>query len=317
VLGQTIMALGTDEQKARFLPRILSGDDIWCQGFSEPGSGSDLAGLGTRAELDGDAWIINGQKIWTSDAHHADWIFLLCRTDIDAVKHRGISFLLVPLDQPGIEIRPVVNINRGHDFNEVFFTDARTPINHVVGDVNEGWKVTSYLLGLERGDNATTSAIMYRSELDRLVRDAAALGRTNDPVFRQRLAQAHTHVEIMRYVGLRTLSRLLAGEDPGAEGSLFKLMWSEHHTAVTELAVDLIGSPAMTPSGHEPADFFLDLPGASYSSQSWVWTFLAARSDLIRGGTSEIQRNIIAERVLGLPRDIRADRGPWREVPRG
>lgn len=316
LLGQTMMALGTDEQKANFLPRILSGEDVWCQGFSEPGSGSDLAGLGTRAVLDGEEWVINGQKIWTSDAHRADWIFLLCRTDVDAVKHKGISFLLVPMNQPGVEIRPVANINRSHDFNEVFFSDATTPADHVLGDVNEGWKVTSFLLGLERGDSATTNAILYRSELDRLVRDAKALGRTTDPLFRQRLATAHTTVEIMRFVGLRALSDLLAGHDPGAEGSLFKLLWSEHHTSVTELALDIIGAHAMTPSGHQPADFFLDLPGAEYSSQSWVSTFLAARSDLIRGGTSEVQRNIVAERVLGLPREPRADSGPWRDVPR-
>ena len=316
LLGQTMMALGTAEQKARFLPRILSGDDVWCQGFSEPGSGSDLAGLGTRAVLDGDEWIINGQKIWTSDAHRADWIFLLCRTDVDAVKHKGITFLLLPMDQPGVEVRPVVNINGGHDFNEVFFTDARTPKDHVLGDPNEGWKVTSVLLGFERGDNATTSAMLYRSELDRLIADARDLGRTDDPVIRQRLAAAHTRVEIMRFVGLRTLTRLLAGDDPGAEGSLFKLMWSEHHTAVTELGLDIVGAEATAPAGHEPADFFLDLPGAEYSSRSWVSTFLAARSDLIRGGTSEIQRNIIGERVLGLPREPRADTGPWRAILR-
>lgn len=316
LLGPTLMEFGTQDQKDRFLPRVLSGEDRWCQGFSEPNSGSDLAGLATRAFLDGDEWVINGQKIWTSDAHRANWIFVLCRTDPEAPKHKGLTFLLVPMDQPGVEVREVTNLNRSHDFNEVFFTDARTSKDLVVGQVGDGWAVASTLLRFERGGSATTEAMMYRAELDRLIEAARSLGRSDDPLIRQGLAQAYERVEIMRYVGLRTLSRLLKGEETGPEGSLFKLLWSEHHVKVTELAVSIIGAGAMTPSGREPASFFIDLPGGEYSTLSWVWTFLSARSDLIRGGTSEIQRNIIGDRVLGLPRDPRADQGPWSQIPR-
>jgi alkylation response protein AidB-like acyl-CoA dehydrogenase len=316
LLGRTLMELGTPEQKARFLPRLLSGEDRWCQGFSEPGAGSDLAGLSSRATLDGDEWVINGQKIWTSEAHMANWIFVLSRTDPDAPKHKGMTFLLVPMDQPGVEVRQVVNINGSHDFNEVFFTDAKTSRDLVVGDIGEGWNVASVLLGFERGGSSTTRALMYRAELDRLMRDAQALGRTNDPVIRQRLAEAHTRVELMRYVALRTLTRLLEGGLPGPSGSIFKMMWSLHHQAVTELAVDIIGTEAVAPSGHLPADFFQDAEGAEYSSATWVWTFLAARSDTIRGGTTDIQRDIIGNRILGLPKEPRSDRGPWRDIPR-
>ena len=316
LLGSTLLGLGTEAQKAYFLPKILSGEHRWCQGFSEPNSGSDLAGLGTKAELDGDEWVINGQKIWTSEAHRANWIFVLARTAPDEAKHKGITFLLVPMDQPGIEVREVTNINGSHDFNEVFFTDARAPKENVVGTVHDGWNVTSYLLGFERGVNVTTIAMLYRSEIDRLLDVAKMLGRSTDPVIRQRLAHAYIRVELMRYVGLRTLTALVNGKETGPEGSIFKLMWSEHHVAVTELALDIIGADSMAPSGRIPANFFIDLHGAPYSPLSWVWTFLAARSDTIRGGTSEIQRGIIGDRVLGLPRDPRADTGPWSKIPR-
>lgn len=316
LLGSTLLGLGTEAQKREYLPKILSGEHRWCQGFSEPNSGSDLAGLGTRAVLDGDEWVINGQKIWTSEAHKANWIFVLARTNPDEAKHKGITFLLVPMDQPGIEVREVTNINGSHDFNEVFFTDARAPKENVVGEANNGWAVTSHLLGFERGTNVTTEAMLYKSELDRLLHAAKELGRTDDPIIRQRLAKAYTRVELMRYIGLRTLTALVNGKETGPEGSIFKLMWSEHHLAVTELALDIIGADSMAPSGRIPANFFIDLPGAPYSPLSWVWTFLAARSDTIRGGTSEIQRGIIGDRVLGLPREPRSDAGPWTKIPR-
>lgn len=316
LLGSTLLGLGTEAQKQHFLPKILTGEHRWCQGFSEPNNGSDLAGLGTQAVLDGDEWVINGQKIWTSEAHKANWIFVLARTNPEAAKHKGITFFLVPMEQPGIEVREVTNLNGSHDFNEVFFTDARTPKENIVGQVHNGWAVTSHLLGFERGSNMTTQAMLYQQELDRLFEAARLLGRADDPLIRQRLARAYTSLHLMRYVGLRTLTAVLRGKETGPEGSIFKLMWSQHHQEVTELAVDIIGAESMTPTGRIPASFFVDLPGSPYSALSWVWTFLSAQSDTIRGGTSDIQRDIIGNRVLGLPREPRADTGPWTKIPR-
>lgn len=311
LLGATLLGLGNEEQKAHFLPRILSGEDRWCQGFSEPDSGSDLAGLSTRAFLDGDEWVIDGQKIWTSEAHTANWIFVLCRTDPDAPKNRGLTFMLVPMDQAGVEVREVRNLAGSHDFNEVFLSGARTSKANVVGVVNEGWLVASYLLSVERGGGATTRALLYRQEFERLVDTAHEVGKSRDPLIRQELARAYTRVELMRFIGLRTLTRLHKDGKTGPEGSIFKIMWSEHHTAIAELAMQIIGMDGLAPRGNRPANFFLDLAGAPYSPLSWTWTFLASRSDRIRGGTSEIQRSIIAERVLGLPREMQADAGPW------
>lgn len=310
LLGPTIMYYGTEEQKAYFLPRILTGEHKWCEGFSEPDFGSDLAGSRTSAVLDGDQFVINGEKIWTSEAHSANWIFALCRTNTAVPKHAGLSFLLIPMDQPGVEIRPIININGSHDYNSVVFTDARTSRGNVLGDVDDGWAVASHLLGHERGAKMSSHSVLYRAEFDRLRVAATDLGQTSDPVIRQRLAAAYTRVEIMRWMGLRTLTRLLRGETSGPEGSFFRLMWSRHRQALTELAVDMIGADAMAPDGAPPATApgllpFIDLPGAPYSSKSWVWVFLASRSDTIRGGTSQIQLNIIGERVLGLPREPR------------
>ena len=202
MLGGTLLRWGTEAQKRRFLPRILSGDDRWCQGFSEPGSGSDLASLSTRAVLDGDHWVIDGQKLWTSRAREANWIFLLARTNQDARKHAGITFLLVDMRQPGVEVRPIRALSGESEFNEVFFTGATTPADHVVGEVDQGWAVASTLLGLERGEEAATNPILFRAELDRLLALARQLGRTTDPVLRQRLADAHVRCEIMRFLGL-------------------------------------------------------------------------------------------------------------------
>src|SRR5829696_6814780 len=205
MLGNTLLLRGTDEQKANYLPRILSGEDTWCQGYSEPNAGWDLSNVGLRAELDGDQWVLNGQKIWTSAGHLADHIFTLARTDPEAPKHKGISFLLVPMDQPGMEVRPIKMITGDSEFNEVFFTDARCPKDNVVGGVNNGWAVAMTLLGYERGEAAATSPIRFRAELDRLVALAKAQGKAEDPVVRQRLAWAHSKVQIMRWNGMRTL----------------------------------------------------------------------------------------------------------------
>jgi alkylation response protein AidB-like acyl-CoA dehydrogenase len=308
MLGNTLLRWGTEEQKRHFLPRILSGADRWCQGYSEPDAGSDLASLSTRAVLDGGEWVVNGQKIWTSGARSANWIFVLARTtllsnDAEASKHRGITFLLVPMDQPGVEVRPIDMMNGGDEFCETYFTDARTPAANVVGEVDGGWAVAMTLLGYERGESAATTPIGYRLELDRLVELAKESGRSRDPLIRQRLAACHAKVEIMGYLGKRTLTRFLAGEAPGAESSVFKLYWSEYHQEVTELAVDIVGAAAMVPEGRwRTSPFGPASAGAPNDSASWVSAFLSARAGTIYAGTSEIQRNIVAERILGLPR---------------
>ena len=238
MVGNTILQWGTDEQKRHFLPRILSGEDLWCQGYSEPNAGSDLGNLGCRAERDGDEWVINGQKIWTSGGHVANWIFVLARTDPDAPKHKGITFLLVPMEQAGVQVRPIKMMTGLSEFNETFFTDARTAKENVVGAVDAGWAVAMTLLGYERGEAAATFPIMFRTELDRLLALAQETGRADDPTVRQRLAWCYSKVEIMRFLGLRTLTKFLAGAEPGPAESSFKLYWSEYHKIVTELAVD-------------------------------------------------------------------------------
>jgi alkylation response protein AidB-like acyl-CoA dehydrogenase len=315
MVGNTMLQWGTEEQKAHFLPRLLSGEDRWCQGYSEPNAGSDLANIGCRAELDGDEWVINGQKIWTSAGHLANWIFVLARTDPDVPKHKGISFLLVPMDQPGVEVRPIKMMTGESEFNEVFFTDARTPRVNVVGEVGGGWAVAMTLLGYERGQAAATFPIMFRTELDRLFTLAEERGRSDDPLIRQRLARAYARVEIMRFLGMRTLTRFLEGGQPGPDASIFKLCWSEYHKQVTELAVDLLGADAMTPTGRPPmSSFHADQPGAPNHSASWVGSFMVARAGTIYAGTSQVQRNIIGEMVLGLPKEPSAPRGTWREL---
>ena len=304
MLGNTLLRWGTDEQKAHFLPRILSKEDTWCQGYSEPNAGSDLAGLGCRAVLDGDQWVINGQKIWTSAGQYADHIFVLTRTDPDLPRHKGITFLLVPMDQPGVEVRPIKMISGDSEFNETFFTDATCPKENVVGGMNNGWAVAMTLLGFERGEAAATTPVRFRAELDRLMALARERGMAEDPLVRQRLAWCYAKVEIMRFLGMRTLTKFLQGHHPGADGSIFKLYWSEYHRVVTELAVDILGADAMAPSGRHPSSAFMtDDMGAPNDPASWVGTFLVARAGTIYAGTSQVQRNILGEMVLGLPKE--------------
>jgi alkylation response protein AidB-like acyl-CoA dehydrogenase len=317
MIGNTILAWGTDEQKREFLPKILSGEHRWCQGYSEPNAGSDLGNLGTRAELDGDEWLINGQKIWTSAGHLANWIFVLCRTDADAPKHKGITFLLCPMDQPGIEVRPIEMITGDSEFNEVFFTDARTARDNVIGEVNGGWAVAMTLLGYERGEAAATFPLKFRTELDRLVALARQTGKAADPLVRQRLAWCHSKVEVMRYLGMRTLTQYLSGKHPGPDAAIFKLYWSEYHKIVTELSVSILGADALAPSGRAPASSFqTDDAGAPNDSASWVGTFFNARAGTIYAGSSQVQRGIIGEMILGLPKEPKADTGPWAEQQR-
>ncbi|MFG2959424.1 acyl-CoA dehydrogenase family protein [Streptomyces sp. NPDC048291] len=310
MLANTLLRWGTEEQKSHFLPRILSGADTWCQGYSEPDAGSDLASLTTRAVREGDEWVIDGQKVWTSGAHHSDWIFVLARTNRDAPKHRGISFLLVPLDQPGVEVRPFRMMSGQLHFNEVFFNGARTRADLVVGGIDNGWAVAQSLLGVERGEEAATNPVLFRAEVERLVELARQYGKDRDPVIRQRIAWCWSKVEIMRYLGYRILTGWLKGAEPGPETSIAKLYWSEYHTEVTDLAMDIMGLHGQVPAGRPPLRTYrADDPGAANSSASWSTTYLIARSGTIYAGTSQIQRNILAEKVLGLPREPRASAG--------
>jgi alkylation response protein AidB-like acyl-CoA dehydrogenase len=314
MVGNTILAWGTDEQKQHYIPRIISGEDVWCQGYSEPNAGSDLANLGCKAELDGDQWVINGQKIWTSSGHTANMIFVLARTDPDVPKHKGISFLLVSMDQPGVELRPITNI-AGHDhFNEVFFTDAVCHKDQVLGGLNNGWAVGNTLLGYERGVGATTTALAFGAELELFIDLARKQGKLDDPLVRQDIARMHTKVQIMRYRGMQALTRFLEGKQPGPESSIGKLFWSHYHQEVTEAAMNLIGAEAMVGFGDETrSGIAAPALGIENTPANWMSSFLVARPGTIYAGTSEVQRNIIGERVLGLPKEPRADTGTWKE----
>jgi alkylation response protein AidB-like acyl-CoA dehydrogenase len=306
LLGNTLLHWGTEEQKRYFLPRILSGEDVWCQGYSEPGAGSDLASLTTRARLDGDRWLISGQKVWTSWAHEANWIFVLARTGPEH-GHRGISLLLVPMDQPGVSIRPIRMMSGEDGFNEVFFDEATTKIDHVVGEVGEGWRVAMTLLGYERGEEAATNPILFREELDRLIKLAQERGLNEDPVVRQELAALHARCEIMRFLGYRTLTAMFGDEEAGAETAISKLYWSEYHRDVARTALRLLGPAATVKEGRLPVRHYrTDDIGAPNTSGSWLGTLYASVCGTIYAGTSEVQRNILAERVLGLPREPRA-----------
>ncbi len=304
MLGNTLLQWGSDEQKAYYLPRILSNADVWCQGYSEPNAGSDLSNIGLRGELDGDQWVLNGQKIWTSAGHLADHIFTLARTDPDLPRHKGISFLLVDMRQPGVDVRPIRMISGESEFNEVFYTDATCPKDDVIGGVNNGWAVAMTLLGYERGEAAATLPIRFQGELDRLMIMAKDRGVANDPVIRQRLAWCYSKVQMMRFLGMRTLTKFMQGHHPGPDGAIFKLYWSEYHKVVTELSMDIMGLDGLSPSGRAPSSAFqTDDGGAPNSTGSWAGVFLNARAGSIYAGSSQIQRNIIGEMVLGLPKE--------------
>jgi alkylation response protein AidB-like acyl-CoA dehydrogenase len=289
LLGPTLLAHGTDRQKARFLPRIKDVTELWCQGYSEPEAGSDLANVQTRARLVDEVWVIDGQKVWTSNAHLSDWIFVVARTEPGSQRHRGLSFLLVPLDQPGVEVRPIEQLTGGSEFNEVFFTGARTDADLVVGEPGHGWPVAMALLGVERGVSTLAQQVGFERELSDLVALARANGTFDDPVLRDRLARAKVGLAVMRANALRTL------EDPapGAE-SIAKLVWAGWHRGLGELAMAIAGPASLTASS-----------GPGYHLDAWQRLFLFSRADTIYGGSDEIQRNILAERVLGLPREPR------------
>jgi alkylation response protein AidB-like acyl-CoA dehydrogenase len=290
LLGPTLIELGTRAQQERFLPPILRGDELWCQGYSEPDAGSDLANVKTRAEVDGDEWVITGQKVWTSWATTADWCFVVARTEPGSVRHAGLSYLLVPMDQPGIEIRPIVQITGTSEFNEVFFDGARTAAANVVGAVGDGWRVAMATLGFERGVATLGQQVGFQREYDAIVSLARERGVVRDPVMRQRLAHAFIGLRLLRFNALRTLGSMADGE-PGPEASISKLAWASWHRDLGELAMDVQGMTATVADGFP------------YDLSTLQRLFLFTRADTIYGGSNEIQRNVIGERALGLPRE--------------
>jgi hypothetical protein len=307
LVGPTILQWGTEDQKHRFLPGILRGETTWCQGFSEPGSGSDLASVSTKAVRDGDEWVINGQKVWTTQAQHADYVFLLARTDPDVPKHAGISYLLVPMRQPGVEVRPIVQVDGSADFNEVFFTDAKCPVDNVVGGVNNGWKVAMTTLGFERGSSATTSYRRFEKEWHRVLSVAKQNGKSADPLVRDELVRSWRNIKIMQINGYRTLTDALNGTHEAARlGACNKMFWSEAHRRTMDLALDIQGMDAQVLWGSGNAEGFL--PGHrrgrdDYPVSDLQASFFFSRSETIWGGTAEIQRNLVGERALGLPKE--------------
>lgn len=292
LIGPTLIARGTPEQRARFLPPIARGEEIWCQGFSEPNAGSDLAGVQTRAVRDGGEWVIEGQKLWTSLAQFADWIFVLARTTPGSRGREGLSLLLVPLDQPGIEVRPIRQITGEAEFNETFFDGARTGAANLVGAPGEGWAAAMTLLGFERGVSTLGQQMGFRNELDAVIAAARANGAAGDPHIRRRLARAEIGLRLMRFGALRMLSA--NGEAASAAALTYKIQWAGWRRALGELAMEVLGQAGEV------------VPGEDYAFPPLPNLFLYSRADTIYGGTDEIQRNIIAERGLGLPRE------PWR-----
>ena len=313
LVGPTILQWGTEEQKKDVLPKILNGTMSWCQGFSEPNSGSDLASLTTSAVLDGDEWLINGQKVWTTQGHHADYCFLLTRTDPDAPKHKGISYLLVPMRQPGVEVRGITQPDGTAEFCEVFFTDARCPKDNVVGGVNNGWKVANSTLAFERGMSATTGYRRFEEELKLMVAAAKDNGAIDDPTIRQALVRYYSKIQILRVNGLRSLSATLSGaRDAGvaALGATNKMYWSEMHQEAMQLALSIRGAESMlidtgAAAGSWPGTG-RDKGRPGYPVSPMMSAFFFSRSETIWGGTSQIQRNIVGERVLGLPKEPQA-----------
>jgi alkylation response protein AidB-like acyl-CoA dehydrogenase len=317
LVGPTLIAFGTPEQQRRFLPAIAAGEQLWCQGYSEPDAGSDLANVQTRAERDGDSWHITGQKVWTSLAQWADWCFVLARTtplSEGMRRHDGLSYLLVPMRQDGIEIRPIVQITGDSEFNEVFFDGASTDGANVVGDVGDGWRVAMGTLAFERGASTLGQQLNFRNELDAIVTAAKDNGRSAEPTVRQQLAQAHAELEIMRLNALRTLADV--DRDPTRAtlppaALVGKLYWSTLHRRLGELAMDVLGPDAMATDPEtafwqrSARDDAASAARTGYDPTPLQRLFLYTRADTIYGGSNEIQRNIVGERALGLPKEPR------------
>ena len=294
--GPTILAFGTEAQKRRFLPPIARGEELWCQGYSEPSAGSDLANVRTRAVLQaggaGGEWVVNGQKTWTSFAQFADWCFVLCRSEEGSRAHRGLSYLLIPMHQPGVTVRPIRQMTGGADFNDTFFADARTDADNIVGTAGDGWKVAMGTLSFERGVSTLGQQMNFANELRAIVSAAEANGLIHDPEIRQRLAHAYIGLRLMRYSALRMLSSVEAGKLSN-EAYTYKIFWASWRKKLGVLALDVLG-----PRGEIAA-------GTAYEWELLPRLFLGSRADTIYGGTNQIQRNIIAERALGLPRESR------------
>jgi alkylation response protein AidB-like acyl-CoA dehydrogenase len=290
LLGPTLITYGTPEQQKRFLPRIIDVTELWSQGYSEPGAGSDLANVSTTAVLDGDAWVINGQKVWTSLAHWAQWCFVVARSEKGSKRHAGLSYLLVPLDQSGVEVRPIVQLTGDSEFNEVFFDDARTDASLVVGSPGDGWRVAMGTLTFERGVSTLGQQIVYARELNGVVELAKRTGASDDPLIRERLTRSWAGLRAMRSYALATMDVEGGGRAAGKD-NVSKLLWANWHRDLGEIAMDVRGKAGMVLDG---GDF-----------DEWQRLYLFTRADTIYGGSNEIQRNIIAERVLGLPREAR------------
>ncbi|MGA9856958.1 MAG: acyl-CoA dehydrogenase family protein [Solirubrobacteraceae bacterium] len=282
--GPTIMTWGTPEQKERYLTPILTAEEIWCQGFSEPDAGSDLASLKTRAVKDGDDWVVTGQKVWTSGAQYSKWCMLVARTDTEVAKHKGLTYFLMDMEQEAVQVRPLRQITGENEFNELFIDGARIPDVNVLGGVGNGWKVALTTLMNERAGLAFFLQVRLRQLLDRLISEAAARGLLDDPVVADRLGEMHLKAEVLRLTAYRGLTAIEKYGQPGPEGSLTKWMWSETNQQLTQLAADLLGPAALTAGGR------------------WSYELLRARGNSIEGGTTEVLKNIVAERVLGLPK---------------
>jgi alkylation response protein AidB-like acyl-CoA dehydrogenase len=297
LVGPSLLGAGTPEQAARFLPRIISGEDVYCQGFSEPDHGSDLAAVETKGVVDGDEIVITGQKVWTSGAMYANKMFILCRTDPTVPKHAGLSYALFDFTDPAVTYRPIRQISGAAEFAEDFIDGVRTPLFNVIGGLNNGWRVAMTTLGHERGGRATVQHLGYEREYWELVETARKHGKNTEPLVRQQLAWAYTQVQLMKFSGLRTLAQLAAGREPGPEASVAKLFWSEYHKKLGEIAASIEGTDSLIrPEGGKDGDYVTD---------QWQNVFLSSRAGTIFSGTSEIQRNITGERVLGLPKEPR------------
>lgn len=296
LLGPTLIAYGNEEQKKRFLRNILSADEIWCQGYSEPNAGSDLASLRTEAILEGDHFVVNGQKTWTSLGHHADWCFGVVRTDANAPKHKGLTYMLIDLRSPGIIVRPLKQMTGESEFNEVFFQNVLVPKENVVGQVNSGWEIAIATLMFERGVLGASLQITFKRQIDRLIELAKSTDRngrpaSEDPLIRQKLAQMYLEIEIFGLNQMRTITRMTKTGVPGAEGSIQKIFWSEMNQRMQQVAMELIGPYGQLMRGPYAIDH-----------GQWLHNYLRSRGNTIEAGTSEIQRNIIGHFVLGLPK---------------
>jgi alkylation response protein AidB-like acyl-CoA dehydrogenase len=314
IVGPTLIAHGSEEQKQRHIRRILTAEDIWCQLYSEPDSGSDLASLKTSAVRDGDHWVVNGQKVWTSLGPIADFGVLLARTNPDVPKHKGISYFILDMHSPGVEVRPLKQITGSSEFAEVFFTNVSVPVDNIIGQEGQGWELAQTTLGFERGGNTLARVTRHRANMQRLVETCEVLSRNGvpslqDPLVRQKLGRMVVEVEVLRYAGYRILGKLEQGKRPGSEASVDKLYYSELDKRHQELIQDILGPYGQIERGL-PADLALNSSTMRGDNSTWAYNFLWSRAGTIYAGSSEIQKNIIGERVLKLPREPRADRAP-------